>query len=155
MINNECYNAYDFEYSHIVNEIITPISIYSSPYSAEGSSLITDALWDTGATHSVLSLRIANELNLLPVDNVYIGGIDGNKSSNVVMVTVTLPNNMVLTGRRFYVSNIPGADVLIGMDIISMGDFNISNAYGKTLFSFVIPPFKSKISYTKLVTETP
>jgi hypothetical protein len=60
---------------------------------------------------------------------------------------------MTLTDRRFYVCNIPGVEVLIGMDIISMGDFNISNANGKTLFSFVIPPYKNKISYSKLITE--
>ena len=151
MTNNKCYNAYDLEYSHIVNGIITPIFIYSSPYSAEGKSLKIDALWDTGATHSVLSPKISKDLGLTPVDNLNIGGIDGDKSSDVVMVTIILPNDTVLTGRRFYVSNIPGVDVLIGMDIISKGDFNISNANGKTLFSFVIPPYKNKISYSKLI----
>jgi len=35
----------------------------------------------------------------------------------------------------------------------AMGDFNISNANGKTLFSFVIPPFKNKISYKKLIED--
>jgi hypothetical protein len=32
-----------------------------------------------------------------------------------------------------------GIDVLIGMDIISLGDFAISNFDGKTQFSFRIP----------------
>ena len=32
-----------------------------------------------------------------------------------------------------------GIDVLIGMDIISMGDFAVSNFDGKTQFSFRIP----------------
>jgi hypothetical protein len=84
---------------------------------------------------------------------LYISGIDGVISSDVVVLTILLPNNMVLTERRFYVSEIPGADVLIGMDIISLGDFNISNANGKTLFSFVIPPYKNKISYLKLTSD--
>jgi hypothetical protein len=30
-----------------------------------------------------------------------------------------------------------------------LGDFAISNGEGKTLFSFVIPPFKKKISFTE------
>jgi hypothetical protein len=35
-------------------------------------------------------------------------------------------------------------DLLIGMDIILLGDFSISNCGGKTLFSFAIPPFENK-----------
>jgi hypothetical protein len=35
------------------------------------------------------------------------------------------------------------------MDIITMGDFVINNADGQTLFSFVIPPFKDKISFSE------
>jgi len=46
---------------------------------------------------------------------------------------------------------IPGEDIIIGMDIISMGDFVITNARGKTLFSFVIPTLNKKISFSKLV----
>jgi hypothetical protein len=36
--------------------------------------------------------------------------------------------------------------MVIGMDIIKKGDFAISNAENKTLFSFVIPPFPDKIN---------
>jgi hypothetical protein len=35
--------------------------------------------------------------------------------------------------------------MLIGMDIIMMGDFVISNGGGTTLFSFAIPPLPQKI----------
>jgi hypothetical protein len=38
-------------------------------------------------------------------------------------------------------------DLLIGMDIILLGDFSISNGDGKTLFSFAIPPFENKTDY--------
>lgn len=33
----------------------------------------------------------------------------------------------------------PGSDVLIGMDIISQGDFSITNQSGTTVFSFRVP----------------
>ena len=153
MSNKEQHYAYDLEYSHIVKEIKAPISIFSSRKSADGKCLKIEALWDTGATHSVISPKIAKDLDLSPVDNLFVGGINIEISSDIVVVTITLPNGMTLTDRRFYVCNIPGVEVLIGMDIISMGDFNISNANGKTLFSFVIPPYKNKISYSKLITE--
>jgi hypothetical protein len=41
--------------------------------------------------------------------------------------------------------------VLIGMDIIMMGNFIINNKDGKTLFSFVIPPIDEIISFSKIV----
>jgi len=148
--NNEKYFPYDLEYSHIVREIKTPISIYASPDSTESKSINSEAVWDTGATHSVISLSVANKLDLISIDKKIVGGIGQEVESDIVVATILLPNGTVLTDRRFLVNNIPGADVLIGMDIISIGDFNISNANGKTLFSFVIPPFKNKISYLKL-----
>jgi len=144
------YYAYDLEYSHIMKEIKAPVSICSRN-SNEEKCIKIDALWDTGATHSVLSPKIAKDLVLSPVDNLYVSGINNDISSDVVIVTIILPNGMTLSDRRFYVCNIPGVEVIIGMDIISMGDFNISNANGKTLFSFVIPPYKNKISYSNLI----
>jgi hypothetical protein len=36
-------------------------------------------------------------------------------------------------------------DLLIGMDIIQLGDFSISNGAGKTLFTFAMPSFEDKI----------
>ena len=150
-MNNKQHYAYDLEYTHIMKEIKAPVSICYSRNSNEEKCIKIDALWDTGATHSVLSPKIAQDLVLSPVDNLYVGGINTEISSDVVIVTITLPNGMTLPDRRFYVCNIPGVEVIIGMDIISMGDFNISNANGKTLFSFVIPPYKNKISYTKLI----
>jgi hypothetical protein len=56
-------------------------------------------------------------------------------------------------GKRFLINEIPGTDVLIGMDIISMGDFAITNARGKTIFSFVIPSLNKKISFIELTME--
>ena len=151
MTENEQHYVYDFEYSHIVKEIITPITIYSSRTAAEGECIKATALWDTGANHSVISPKIAKVLNLISIDKVIVGGIDQRIESDIVSATIILPNNMVFAGKRLSVNNIPGTDVLIGMDIIMMGDFVITNAKGKTLFSFVIPTLNNKISFIKMV----
>ena len=152
MSDKDQYCAYDLEYPHIVKEIKIPVTINASPNSTEGKLIKIDALWDTGATLSIITPRIAKELELNPVDKYIIRGInDDNKLSDVVIVTITLPNGMVLNGRRFSVNNIPGVDVLIGMDIISMGDFVITNAKGKTFFSFVIPTLNNKISFSEMI----
>jgi hypothetical protein len=78
-----------------------------------------------------------------------IRGINNDQISDIVVASISLTEGLILTGRRFSVNNIPGADVLLGMDIITMGDFVINNADGQTLFSFVIPPFKDKISFSE------
>jgi len=146
--------TYDLEYSHIVREIKIPISIYASPDSTEGRCIKLDALWDTGATISVITPGIAKELRLSSVDKCMISGVNvKDKLSDVVMLTIALPNGMIMYGKRFSICEIPGADVLIGMDIISMGDFVITNAKGKTMFSFVIPTLNNKISFSDLASD--
>ena len=153
IFKNDQHYAYDIEYSHIMNEIITPVVIYSSHTAPEGKCFKANAAWDTGATHSVITPEIVKQLGLISIDKKVVGGIGQEVESDVVVGTIILPNDTVLSERRFLVNVIPDADVIIGMDIISKGDFNISNAKGKTLFSFVIPPYKNKISYPKLISN--
>jgi predicted aspartyl protease len=149
MSDNERHYALDAEYEKVVREITTPVSLFSSYASASGKSVKTSAVWDTGATHSVLSPKVVKELGLKAIDTCVVRGINNSQTSDVVVATISLTDDLVLTGRRFSVNDIPGTDVLIGMDIIMMGDFVINNADGKTLFSFAIPPFKNKISFSK------
>jgi len=146
------YHPFDFEYRKIVREISTPVTLYSSFSSSEGKNVITSAVWDTGADHSVLSPKIVKELELSVIDTKWVYGVNNsNCFSDVVLATIKFTDDLVLTNRRFSVNDIPGTDVLIGMDIIMMGNFVINNSDGKTLFSFVIPPIKEKISFSKIV----
>jgi len=50
-----------------------------------------------------------------------------------------LPNNVGVSQLRVTQGIINGADVLIGMDVITKGDFALSNFQGKTTFCFRIP----------------
>jgi hypothetical protein len=43
--------------------------------------------------------------------------------------------------------------MLIGMDIIRLGDFHISNTGSRTLFSFVIPPLPEQFDLTRKAGE--
>jgi hypothetical protein len=38
-------------------------------------------------------------------------------------------------------------DIIIGMDIINMGDFAVCNTENKTSFSFVVPPLPDRINF--------
>ena len=53
---------------------------------------------------------------------------------------MVLPNNVGISALRVTRGKITGtADVLIGMDVITSGDFTLSNFQGATWFSFRIP----------------
>ncbi len=50
-----------------------------------------------------------------------------------------LPNQVVVMGIPVARGSFGDADVLIGMDVITKGDFAVSNWDGKTSFSFRVP----------------
>ena len=59
-----------------------------------------------------------------------------------------LPNNVGIAYVEVTEGDLMGEDVLIGMDIITRGDFAITNVGGKTTFSFRIPSVET-IDYCK------
>ena len=98
------------------------------------------AIWDTGATNSVITEKVVNECGLKPIGVVKVGHIDGESLSDVFLVNMVLPNNVGISELRVTRGKITGnVDVLIGMDVITKGDFTLSNFQGETWFSFRIP----------------
>jgi len=108
------------------------------------------AVWDTGATNTCISSRIVQSLNLISISKTPISGVTSTVLANVYLVDIYLPNKVIIP--NIQVSEPPSlnsCDILIGMDIIRLGDFSITNADGKTWFSFRIPPAKNHIDYVK------
>lgn len=108
------------------------------------------AIWDTGATNSAITEELAKELNLVTTGFVDVNHGGGTETRKTYLVDVWLPNGVAIQGVKVTELNLKGADVLIGMDIIGIGDFAISNFEGKTSFSFRVPS-KRKTDY--VVTE--
>lgn len=99
------------------------------------------AIWDTGATSSVVTPRIAQQLGLLPVQKVSVNTPSGSHISEVYHVNLYLPNQVIIRDIKV-LSGIPSnCDMLLGMDVIGLGDFAVSNFNGKTMFSFRIPSY--------------
>jgi hypothetical protein len=75
---------------------------------------------------------------------------NGVSTVRTYLVNVYLPNEIGIIGVNV-TEGILGGDVemLIGMDIISMGDFSVTNVGGKSCFSFRIPSIK-EIVYRNL-----
>ena len=97
------------------------------------------AIWDTGATASVITQKIVDALHLVPTGMTQVHHAHGKTMAEVYLVNVGLPNRVAFSGVRVTKGDLASCDVLIGMDIISQGDFAVSNHQGKTTFSFRIP----------------
>ncbi|MBF0620049.1 MAG: aspartyl protease family protein [Candidatus Omnitrophica bacterium] len=104
------------------------------------------ALWDTGATNSVITKKVVDSVGLAPTGVAVTHGVHGSNEVSKYVIDIGLPNRVCIqdiTVTEGALLN--GYDILIGMDIIMMGDFAISNPDGKTIFSFCIPSHKNPI----------
>ena len=109
------------------------------------------AIWDTGATNSAITKNVAEDLKLHPTGIVEVRHAKGKAMTNTYLVNISLPNGVMVGQIRVTeadlitnenVSPDQQPQVLIGMDIIGMGDFAVTNLDGKTTLSFRIPSGK-------------
>ena len=97
------------------------------------------AIWDTGAMGTCITPKIAKDLGLISTGMKLIKGVNSTKWCPTHWVSLYLPNNFAYKKIRVTEIEFSGGDVLIGMDIISQGDFTVTNHGGITKFSFRIP----------------
>ncbi|MFA5838920.1 MAG: retroviral-like aspartic protease family protein [Candidatus Paceibacterota bacterium] len=109
------------------------------------------AIWDTGATHSAITSKIAKELNLKATGLVEVKHADGKSLTNTYLVNILLPNHVMVGQVKVTevklikddnISEEKSPQILIGMDIIGIGDFAVTNLNNKTILSFRIPSFE-------------
>jgi hypothetical protein len=87
----------------------------------------------------------------MPKETRDFWGFNGAAEIDISYIALRLPNGLLIPDKRVAVCNLsPAVDMLIGMDIIALGDFCISNAAGQTLFSFVIPSLPTPINLAEL-----
>jgi hypothetical protein len=108
------------------------------------------AVWDTGATGSVITQSIVDHLQIEPITMTIVHGVNTSAPSLVYLVDFYLPMNVVVSGLNVTLAKLVGIDLLIGMDVINMGDFAITNRGGKTKMSFRMPS-QADIDYVKEV----
>ena len=116
----------------------------------------TRALWDTGATNCVVTEGTARALGLVPISRVEVAHAGGITLQNVYLVDLFMPNRLVLQGIGVTecVDSAGNFGVIIGMDIITMGDFSISNLNGGTTVSFRMPS-QEEVDFTKPAAPAP
>ena len=135
--------AFKSEYPYLSLRLITEAEIYDVSQSPK--IIKVRALWDTGAMLSAITPEMAQSLNLVPFNRVKVNGINNISMADMVKVSIKLPNLVEVKNSNVTICNlVKDVDLLIGMDIIQLGDFSISNGAGRTLFTFAMPPFEDK-----------
>jgi len=98
------------------------------------------AIWDTGATGSVITSKVVQDLSLKATGVQQVQTSKGHYTANTYDINIILPNGVGFAQLEVIDGDIGGdCDVLIGMDIISQGDFAVTNKDGKTVFSYRVP----------------
>jgi hypothetical protein len=129
-----------YNFTRLQRRIITPVYLYSVSSNAP-KDLVTNALWDTGATLSAITPKIQHDLGLVSIGKQVIRGVTGTKSVDVVMVTIELPNDLLKQDVKVAVCDFSNnLGMIIGMNIITLGDFALLHGSNHTEFSFTIPP---------------
>ena len=153
--NNVIYRSFIKDYDKLKKILLMPIDIIPVSSSNEVISktpVKIKALWDTGATLTVIKPELRDKLELCMVrtgSSARIAGLGGLFDANYTVLSLRLWENFEIDWCPVYVLDYSvDVDIIIGMDIISMGDFVVCNTDNKTSFSFVMPPFPDKTDFT-------
>ncbi|MBR5702687.1 MAG: retroviral-like aspartic protease family protein [Bacteroidales bacterium] len=136
--------AFTFKGDKIFPWLITSCGVCPAfdPDYSEGihpSFLQFNGLWDTGASASVITERVARLLGIYPIRQVRTKDARGETDTNLYYVNILLPNRMEVKNVAVSEGVLDGFDLLIGMDIINLGDFALTHKNKGTVFSFQIP----------------
>ena len=122
--------AFTTKYDKKTQVLFTKIGI--SPYKA-GQRIEKNpqyegiAVWDTGATGTVITPKVASALKLNPVGKKEIHGVGGKLLADEYLVNIYLPNHVQIMG--IPVLQPPGI----------LGDFAVSNHNNRTKLSYQMP----------------
>ena len=147
------YQAFTAKSKARMSQLKTPCGVSDAVISTNPQTNITviqyEAIWDTGATGTVITSKVAKELGLKPTGVVTSNHAGGSDQVQTYLVNIYLPNGIRVEGIKVIEAVLSGnTEILIGMDIISHGDFAVTNVDGKSCFTFRIPSIK-QIDYVE------
>lgn len=147
MTEDKSFHAFTTRCGRIVGSLRNTVTVKSADSEFEAL-----ALWDTGATGSCISKKVVEELNLFSTGKKTIQTPSGHSDVNTYAIDVLLPQKVLIKDVVVCDSEIgnQGIDMLVGMDIITLGDFAVSNCDDKTVFTFRMPS-KQITDYAKQI----
>lgn len=121
----------------LLNVIYSPIKIC-----IKGLPFHTfNGIWDTGATNTVITQEVVDKLGLKPIGITRVNtASEQNKETTQYIVDIYLKDDLCIENVVVTLGKLGGNfHCLIGMDIITIGDFSLTNMDGKTTMSFRVP----------------
>ena len=139
------FTAFTLNEKHRLRVLKTPVTVSTdTKINPKSHSKKYVAIWDTGATGSVISSKVAKEMNLTPIGKTIVSTANGRAEVNKYIVTLELPNHLIINDIEVSEGYMDAnTDLLIGMDIITLGDFSVTNFDNKTTFTFRYPSCKT------------
>lgn len=127
--------AFTTYYNGMSSKLINQVTI------EHGTTITVSGQWDTGATNTCISHEVVKSLGLISTGKRSVQTPSGVAVMDTYVVDILLPNNVRIAGLEVTESEIgaQGIGALIGMDIMSQGDFAVSNYQGRTVFTFRHP----------------
>lgn len=128
-------------YGDVLLNCITSTVTLTNPF-ADNRHLSTKGIWDTGATNSVITRSSAQQLGLVPISRAVVNGVHGSREVNVYYVRIRLNDQIGLETQVTECEELSpdlSIGMLIGMNVIMLGDFSITNFDNRTVMSFVVP----------------
>jgi hypothetical protein len=140
-----------------VNKLVSKsniIPIASADRTLQNISVELNMLWDTGASLTFIKPRVKEQLKLRVFGtdySIHIAGIGGKVKADLTTLSICITNSLIIECLPVYVVDFPlNYDMVIGMNIINMGDFSVCSTDMKTSFSFIIPPLPDRINYADI-----
>ncbi|MDR1021824.1 MAG: retroviral-like aspartic protease family protein [Prevotellaceae bacterium] len=131
----------------VFREIITNVAVSLPQGNSEKLENYhkTTALWDTGATNCVITPKTVAALGLSPISMREVSHAGGTSVENVYLIDILLPNGIKVGGIDVTECSEQAGNfgVIIGMDVITFGDFALTNVGGISVFSFRYPSTKT------------
>ena len=101
---------------------------------------IENAAWDTGATNTVIAPEVVQALGLSPNGKQALSTFGGIVESDTYLIDLCFENGYRIANLRVLSGeDYSDYDVLIGMDVITKGDFCVSTVNDETVFTFRMP----------------
>ncbi|MDR1598786.1 MAG: hypothetical protein LBS11_02765 [Oscillospiraceae bacterium] len=120
---------------------VTVLPLSDSNPADEERIVHCNAIWDAGASITCVSQRVARKLSLelFPEMNARAGS--GLCLCPPCIIGLILSNGIRLDGVAALATNLNenDFDVIIGLDVISKGDFAVISSGGETIFSYRYP----------------
>lgn len=139
------FHAFTLKHSGLVRRIVVDIKLsvafdINNPPPISPPLLPVKALWDTGATGSVVTPSTAAKLGLVATGVKNSNTAGGVRPAKTYVVNIYLPQGVAFDGMQVSdCVDTGGFEAILGMDIISQGDSVISNHNGETWLTFRVP----------------